>query len=150
MKATDFQLGGKQWEWLKDDPVSSVPKEKENNERDRWLTYDEEKRFLDNCPERLSELVIFALNTGLRQDELLSLQWPRVSLVRKTILIQKTKSGRPRTVPLNRITLELLNKKFGEKVRSIKDIVFVTRVGKKMCASKLRKDVNKVLEDVEM
>ena len=150
MLSTAFNLAVKKWEWLKDNPVSRVPKDKENNERDRWLTFDEEKRFLDNCPERLSEIVIFALNTGLRQDELLSLQWPRVSLVRKTILIQKTKSGRPRTVPLNRITLELLNKKFGEKVRSIKDIVFVTRVGKKMCASKLRKDFNKVLEDAEI
>ena len=150
MLSKAFNLADREWEWLKFNPVSRVPNEKENNERDRWLTEDEEKMVLDNSPERLSEIVVFALNTGLRQDELLSLEWSRVSFARKTILIQKTKSGRPRTIPLNRTALDLLNKKFGEKVRSIQDIVFVNRVGKKMCASKLRKDFNKVLEEAEI
>ena len=48
------------------------------------------------------EIVSFALNTGLRQGELFSLEWNRVNLFRKTILIQKTKNGKPKTVPLNR------------------------------------------------
>jgi len=150
MLSKAFNIAVKEWEWLKDNPVSKVPKDKENNERDRWLTIDDEERILDNCPERLSEIVIFALNTGLRQDELLSLEWSRVNLSDKTILIQKTKSGKPRTIPLNQITLELLNKKFGEKVRSLQDVVFVNRAGKKMCASKLRKDFKKVLTNAEI
>jgi integrase len=150
MLSKAFNLAVREWEWLKDNPVSRVPKDKENNERDRWLTVEEEKRFFDNCPERLSEIVIFALNTGLRQGELLSLQWSRVNFIRKTILIQITKSGKPRTIPLNRFALELLKKKFEEKVRSIQDIVFVNKVGKKMCPSKLRKDFNKVLIKAEI
>jgi integrase len=48
------------------------------------------------------DLVIFALHTGLRQHEQLSLTWERVSLSRRTILIQETKSGKPRSVPLNK------------------------------------------------
>lgn len=80
-----------------------MPYEKENNERDRWLTEDEEGRLLENSPEWLREIVVFALNTGLRQGELLSLEWNRVKLFRRTILIQKTKNGKPKTVPLKRM-----------------------------------------------
>ncbi len=53
-------------------PVSRVPREKEDNEIDRWLTKDEEKRLLESSPEWLREIIVFALNTGLRQGELLS------------------------------------------------------------------------------
>ena len=33
-----FSLAVVEWEWLKDNPVSKVPREILNNERDRWLT----------------------------------------------------------------------------------------------------------------
>ncbi len=63
----------------------------ENNERDRWLTDDEEKRLLENSPEWLREIISFALNTGLRQGELLSLEWSRVNLFRCMINIVSQK-----------------------------------------------------------
>lgn len=52
--------------------LSFMPYEKENNERDRWLAEDEEERLLENSPEWLREILVFALNTGLRQGGLLS------------------------------------------------------------------------------
>ncbi|MHC4266935.1 MAG: tyrosine-type recombinase/integrase [Planctomycetota bacterium] len=138
MLSKAFNLTVKEWEWLKDNPVSKVPREKLNNERDRWLTKDEEERLLINSPEWLREIISFALNTGLRQDELLSLEWNRVSLFRKTILIKKTKNGKPKTVPLNQIALDVLNKR--SKLKSIKnDLVFFNSNGEKMCRSRLRK-----------
>lgn len=45
-------------------PISKVPKEKENNERDRWLTDDEEKRLLENSPQWLRDIIVFDLHTG--------------------------------------------------------------------------------------
>ncbi len=146
MLSKAFNVAIKEWEWLKDNPVSRVPKEKENNKRDRWLTEDEEKTLLGHCPKWLSEIVIFALNTGLRQDELLSLEWPRVSLVRKTILIEKTKSGKPRTIPLNEIVLNVLRKKAEEKVIGVRGIVFGTSCGTKILPSNLRRAFYNALE----
>lgn len=125
MLSKGFNLGVKEWEWIKENPVSKVPKEKENNERDRWLTEDEEKRLLENSPQWLRDIIVFALHTGLRQDELLSLQWSRVDLFRKIILIQETKNGKPRTIPLNQIALNILIEK--AKVRNLKsDLVFLS------------------------
>ena len=60
---------------------------------------------LDNCPEWLREMMLFALHTGLRQEELLSLEWSRVNLLLKTILLTDTKNGNPITLPLNKIAL---------------------------------------------
>ncbi len=48
-------LAVKEWEWLKDNPVSRVQKERENNEVDRWLTEYEERRLLGNRPDWLRE-----------------------------------------------------------------------------------------------
>ena len=54
----------------------------------------------------LPVFILFDLHTGLRQDELLSLQGSRVDLFRK-IIIQETKNGKPRTLPLNQIALKV-------------------------------------------
>ncbi|MHC4307574.1 MAG: site-specific integrase [Planctomycetota bacterium] len=108
------------------------------------------KKLLEYYPEWLRQIVVFALNTGLRQDELLSLEWSRVSFIRKTIFIQNTKSGRPRTIPLNSFALAVLNKKFEVKIRSINDLVFPTCNGTKILPSNLRRVFYKVLKKAEI
>ncbi len=134
-----FNLAVDEWEWLKENPVSKVPKEKEDNKRDRWLTQDDESRVVKYCPKWLRDIVVFALNTGLRQDELLSLEWSRVSFARETIIINKTKNGKPRTVPLNQIAINILNQKAEEKIISMKNLVFSTCNGTKILPSNLRR-----------
>jgi len=147
MLSKAFNLCVKEWEWVKDNPASRVPKEKENNERDRWLTEDEEKTILDNSPEWLREIIIFNLNTGLRLQELLLLEWSRVNLLRRTILIKETKNNNPKTLPLNKIALDVLNQR--SKVKSIKnDYVFLNSNGKKINPSVLRVSFYAVLKKV--
>ncbi len=149
MLSKAFSLAVTEWEWLKDNPVSRVPREKEDNEMDRWLTKDEEERLFGNSPEWLREIISFALNTGLRQDELLSLEWDRVNLFRKTILIQKTKNGKPKTLPLNKIALDVLNRRL--KVKSIKnDFVFFNKNGKKINKHNLRMSFYRVMKKAEI
>ncbi len=132
-----FNLAFKEWEWIRENPVARVPKEKENNEIDRWLTVDEERRLLENSPGWLREIIIFDLNSGLRQHELSDLEWSRVNLFRKTVLIQNTKNGKPRTIPLNKNSLDVLVHR--SKVKSFKnDYVFLNRNGKKIDPNNLR------------
>jgi len=49
----------------------------------------------------LVDLVELALYTGMRQGELLELTWGRVDRARGVVLLEITKSGRRREVPLN-------------------------------------------------
>lgn len=137
MLSKAFNLAVKEWEWLKDNPVSRVPKEKENNIIDRWLSKDEEIAILGNSPEWIREIILFALNTGLRQEELLSLEWSRVNILRKTILIKETKNGKPKTLPLNKIALDVIEQR--SKFKSFKnDLVFFNSKGRKINAHCLR------------
>jgi site-specific recombinase XerD len=151
MLSKAFNLAIKEWEWLKDNPVSVVQKERENNEVDRWLTEDEERRLLVNSPEWLREIIVFALNTGLRQDELLSLEWSRVNLLRRTILIRKTKNYKPNTLPLNSIAQNILVQKNEVKVRSLKgDIVFTSQAGTKIGKRNLIRTFAQALKKAEI
>jgi integrase len=113
-----FNLAIKEWEWLKDNPVSRVSREKVNNMRERWLTFEEEGKLLDASPKWLQELIIFSLETGLRQGETLNLQWPQVDLFRRTITILEQKNRGKDTIPLNERALEVLKAK--AKIRRIK------------------------------
>ncbi|GAN34857.1 MAG: site-specific integrase [Candidatus Brocadia sp. AMX2] len=145
MLSKAFNLAVKEWEWIKDNPVSKVPKEKEGNDRDRWLADDEKKRLLNVSPPWLRNIIIFDLHTGLRQGELLSLQWNRVNLLRRTIIIQETKSGKPRTIPLNQVAFDILTEK--SKIRNIKnDLVFSSGVGNKIDRHNLRRAFNIAIE----
>jgi integrase len=151
MLSKAFSLAVKEWEWLKENPVSKVQKERENNKVDRWLAEAEERRLLEKSPDWLREIIVFALNTGLRQDELLSLEWSRVNLLRKTILIKVTKNNKPHTLPLNSIALNVLMRKHECKVRSINnDLVFASQVGTKIGRRNLIRAFAKALERAEI
>ena len=120
-----FNLAIKEWEWVKENPATRVSMEQENNKRDRWLTTEEEERLLKVSPTWLKELVIFALNTGMRLGEIISLEWKGVDLFRRTVTVFKSKNKEPRTIPINKTVFEMLKNK--AKVKSIKTgLVFYT------------------------
>ncbi len=149
MLSVAFNVAIKEWEWLKENPVSKVSKEKERNKRDRWLTQDEERRLIENSPEWIGEIIVFSVNTGLRQGELISLEWSRVNFFNKTILIDITKNGEQRTIPLNKNALNVIEKR--SRARSLKnDYVFLNRNGGKVSAVSLGFTFRKSLEKAEI
>ncbi|GEM_PF-5595187 len=44
-----FKKAIREWEWVKENPVEKVSREKVRNERDRWLTLEDENRLIDAC-----------------------------------------------------------------------------------------------------
>lgn len=157
-----FKLAIREWEWLKENPVERVAPEKVRNARDRWLTFEEERNLLKACVLHptvkenkteprywLQEVVFFAMNTGMRQDEILSLEWANVDLFRRTATVVKSKNGEKRTIPLNLHIMDLLNSK--TKVRSIKaNFVFFNEAGNKIDAANLLRGFRKVLKRTEI
>ena len=68
-----YNLAMKEWEWVRENPVLNVSKLRVSNFIERWLTYKEEARLLAASPDWLRDIVVFAVNTGLRQGEILKL-----------------------------------------------------------------------------
>jgi integrase len=139
-----FNLAIREWQWCKENPVEQVSREKVKNERDRWLTLEEESKLLECCvlhPTRkgneteplfwLQEIVAFALNTGMRQDEILSLEWQNVDLFRKTVLVVRSKNGEKRTIPMNQKLFVLLKEK-AKGNRNNDKYVFPSEAGTKI------------------
>jgi integrase len=98
-----LRLAHDEWEVL--DVVPRIRMEREPEGRLRWLTPEEATRLLDACRQSrnadLIDLVELALFTGMRRGELLELNWERVDRARGVVLLEVTKSGRRREVPLN-------------------------------------------------
>jgi len=103
-----FNLAIKEWEWCRDNPMRKVSMEPVHNQIDRWLTTDEEVKLLAASPDWLREILTFALNTGMRKGEILSLQWRDLDLVRSVLVVMKSKNRERRTLPLNGRIFELL------------------------------------------
>jgi len=133
-----YTLATGEWELTKDNPVKRVSLEKENNARDKWLDYNEEEKLLSHCPAWLVDIIVFALNTGMREEEILSLRWKQVDLFRSVVLVVKSKNGEKRTIPLNKTALNLLKSK--SKVRYVLGgYVFPSSVGTKINQGNLRR-----------
>ena len=83
---------------------------KENNRRLRYLTEDESFNLVNNSARHLRPIVITALNTGMRKEEILSLKWDNVDMKNGFILLEDTKNGDRREVPINRTLHAALSK----------------------------------------
>lgn len=133
-----FNLAIREWEWVNENPVIRVRKEKEPPPRDRWLRYEEEEILLQASPQWLRELIIFAVETGCRLSENLSLTWNDIDLQKRTAVIFGSKTGERRTVPLSKRAYWLLKAK--ADVRQINSLLVfrdidrysVTKAFKKM------------------
>ena len=112
------------WEMISEETlkkIRAVKLIKGEVRRLRYLSEDEAQRLIDNCDNNLKSIVITALNTGMRKSEILKLTWDRVDLKNRLILLDKTKNGERREIPINSI----LYNAFSEIVRNLKtDYVF--------------------------
>ena len=135
-----FSLAVREWEWLQDNPVKKVSMEKEPQGRDRWLTEEEEVAVLQNCPEWLREAVTFAIDTGCRRGEMLSLTWKHVSIERGVATIYGQKTAEWRTIPLTKRVCEMLSSKNArQKVRALREnTVFSNGTGQPINIHELR------------
>ncbi len=117
-------VAARDFEWIRSNPLAKVRMEKEPPGRTRYLAPDEEEKLLQSSPDWLRQIIVFALNTGLRQGEILSLRSPSVDLFRRVLVVEESKNGEKRTVPLNETVMELL--KYRAKVAPISktDLVF--------------------------
>lgn len=103
-------------EWGMDslvNPVLKIRKPKAPPGRSRRLTSREEKRLLREAyrhPNReFYAIIVLALETAMRQGEILSLLWENISWSKRTALLPITKNGDTREVPLSKTAYSILS-----------------------------------------
>lgn len=97
-----------EWGMAEKNPVKGVRMLPEEPKKYRVLEADEKTRLLEACSPIIRPVVLAALNTGMRKEELLALRWDDVSIKRASIFVRKSKSGRARTIPANATMLQIL------------------------------------------
>ena len=105
-----FNIAVNEWQWMPESPMAKVSKPKVSNERLRHLSADEQSRLLEaathSANQYLHAILVLALSTGMRQSEIMTLRWGDVLIEDAhesgLILLEKTKNGERRGVPLVR------------------------------------------------
>lgn len=95
---------GYQWDMCGEETLKRVRQVKlleENNRRLRFLSREECAALVCKCNGVLRPIVYIALNTGMRKGEVLSLKWDSVDLKHGFILLDMTKNGERREIPIN-------------------------------------------------
>src|SRR2546422_4268884 len=98
-------------------PVKTVSKFKENNERVTYLTPEEEEAVLAALPSEYRPHFLISINTGLRWSEQINLQWRGVALLAGFITVPRSKHGRSRRVPINSTVRSVLLDLGGQRER---------------------------------
>lgn len=106
-------VGRKEWGiYLVQNPVRMIRRPAPPRGRDRRLNGDDEKLLLDAADSGRSSymrpLIVLAIETAMRQGEMLSLTWNDVDLGRRIAHLDMTKNGESRDVPLSSRALDAL------------------------------------------
>lgn len=90
--------------------VPAMARIKTKDERTRWLTMDEWQRLERELPCHLRQMARFALATGLRENNVIGLEWSQVDMARCVAWVHpdQTKTGKPLGVPLSDAALRVL------------------------------------------
>jgi integrase len=104
----------REWEWLEKAPAITMYREPKR--RVRWLTPQQANALLQELPEHQYETVTSALATGLRQANVVKLEWAQVDLERCTAWIpgDQAKGGRDIHVSLNDTAIAVLRRQVGK------------------------------------
>jgi integrase len=111
-----FSTAVAEWRLIDRNPVRDISKKKESRGRIRFLRDDERAALIAACGKSawpaLQILVLLAISTGARRGELIRLRWTDVVLdpPAPQAIIQDTKNGDPRRLPLVGKALEGLGK----------------------------------------
>lgn len=131
-----FTVAIKEWHLgLTFNPVANIRKPSPGPGRTRRLVGDEQARLLDAVSRHsnpmLSWIVQLAIQTGMRQSEILQLTVHQVDLAQRVVTLVDTKNTTARTVPLTRIATQVLQQALANPTRpKDTDLVFFGEPGR--------------------
>jgi integrase len=107
-----FDLCRIEWGYCDENPVAKVRKPKAPPGRERRFTAREDRLIMRYCHQHsnpsLFSIMVLALETAMRQGELLKLEWEHINLKTGIAHLPSTKNGSKRDVPLSQKAREAL------------------------------------------
>ena len=95
------------WRWVPTAPLIEMLEENSSSRKPYPINWDEQDRLVRMCQKHIAEMVIFAVNTGARDENICGLRWswevPVPGIKRSVFVIPATefKSTRPHVLVLN-------------------------------------------------
>lgn len=112
--------------WLKEPPRLATRKDKKKKTRE-WLTHEQWAKLLAELPRHQKLMATFAIETGLRQSNVLGLTWDKVDMKRALVWVEAedTKGNAALAVPLSEGAMRVL-----QTVQGTDDVFVFTFRGK--------------------
>ena len=119
--------------WIRHNPMQEITKPKMPKGRVRYLTKEEREALMTACQVEgrhplLYLLVVLAISTGMRKGELLNLRWQDVKFSKNVLVVEDSKNGDKRSVPLTGLAHKVLQE--ASKIRRLDtDLIFARTDG---------------------
>lgn len=131
------------WDYLNKNPTQDIKKLKVTDAKPpRFLTKEECKLLLENCGDELYPIFYTFIHTGMREAELVNLEWEDIDFVRRKIRIRRKDFWHPKTgerdIPIGKNLMEVLEN-LKQKSKA-KGFVFSNNNGDKL-KRRLRRDL---------
>jgi integrase len=92
--------------------VAKIKKPAHGKAKERRITVEDLERLRTALAKRrnrlLSNIIQFAIHTGMRRGEILRMRWGDINFDACTVLLEDTKNGESRTVPLSSLAIAAL------------------------------------------
>lgn len=122
-----FSIARKEWKWIDANPMSDLKLPTKPKPRDRRISEDEIRRlclsanydpytFPETKTQQIMAAFYLALETAMRQGEILKVKWDDVHLQQRYIQLYDTKNSDDRQVPLSSKAVDLI-----ESLRGVDD-----------------------------
>lgn len=103
--------------FLLENPCKGIKRFKLPEKQPLFYSMEDFHKLVDAIEDQdLKDLVIFAANTGMRQMELITLEWRQINFIENYLTLDNqvvvTKSKRIRTIPLNKACIEILKRRY--------------------------------------
>lgn len=108
-----IEIARREWGiYMPQNPTRLVRRPRPPRARDRRFVQDEEKRLLAMCRDArnpfLLPVVQLAIETGMRQSEIVGIERARIDLKNRYLKLVDTKNGEPRSVPLSPKAIQVI------------------------------------------
>lgn len=107
-----YEIARDEWALPITNPLDKVTLNVTPNKRDRRLQDGELEMIVSETRKRKNPIVLpvilWAIETGMRRGEILSMKWKDIDLRQRVVLIPETKNGTARKIPLTSKAVEIL------------------------------------------